>query len=250
MVNYYWLNLNSDYYNWSFSTMKVGDREDYSSLNQDGGKRYNPNCFKSIEIGDKVIAYETVNTSITAICKVISKKNIEDEIIVLFEKSMGFDKYLSLAEMKKSRLMGEIPIVKNHRGTLLQLEEKHFNELVRTLEAINNPEEEFYKKVQELRNISSKERKRILAEKVDRVPEFREVTRNEYIRDHYVVVEVLERANGICEKCNRTAPFNRKDGTPYLEVHHEIWLKNGGEDTIENAIAVCPNCHRALHFGE
>ncbi|WP_163591073.1 HNH endonuclease, partial [Klebsiella variicola] len=39
------------------------------------------------------------------------------------------------------------------------------------------------------------------------------------------------------------------DGTPFLEVHHIEWLSNGGEDSVENAIALCPNCHRQAHFG-
>ncbi|MCS6180042.1 HNH endonuclease [Shewanella baltica] len=54
-----------------------------------------------------------------------------------------------------------------------------------------------------------------------------------------------------CEHCEKTAPFFRtKGGTPYLEVLHQILLSNGGEDTVKNAIALCQNCHRKLHFGE
>jgi len=26
-------------------------------------------------------------------------------------------------------------------------------------------------------------------------------------------------------------------------------LSEGGEDTLENAIALCPNCHRKMHYG-
>jgi 5-methylcytosine-specific restriction protein A len=65
-----------------------------------------------------------------------------------------------------------------------------------------------------------------------------------------VIVEVLLRANGICEQCKNTAPFIRKtNNSPYLEVHHIVMLSNGGEDTVGNAIALCPNCHREQHFG-
>lgn len=40
-------------------------------------------------------------------------------------------------------------------------------------------------------------------------------------RNPDVVAEVLIRSAGTCEVCNRRAPFlRRKDGTPYLEVHH------------------------------
>lgn len=71
-----------------------------------------------------------------------------------------------------------------------------------------------------------------------------------YVRSADVVAEVLLRANGACERCKEPAPFLRKkDHTPYLEVHHKQRLADDGEDTVENAIALCPNCHRELHFG-
>lgn len=71
-----------------------------------------------------------------------------------------------------------------------------------------------------------------------------------YIRNADVIVEVLKRANGICDECGNNAPFMRKsDNSPYLEVHHLKPLALGGEDTIENAAALCPNCHRRAHFG-
>jgi len=65
-----------------------------------------------------------------------------------------------------------------------------------------------------------------------------------YKRNPDVVAEVLLRANGICESCGFDAPFIRKsDQTPYLEVHHKKQLAHGGEDTIHNAIALCPNLY-------
>jgi 5-methylcytosine-specific restriction protein A len=71
-----------------------------------------------------------------------------------------------------------------------------------------------------------------------------------FVRNPDVVAEVRFRAKGKCEGCNRDAPFlRRKDGKPYLEVHHVKQLADGGEDTLENAIALCPNCHRERHFG-
>ena len=83
-----------------------------------------------------------------------------------------------------------------------------------------------------------------------RIPKILTVTTTTYQRNPDVIAEVLERARGICERCGATAPFIRaSDGTPYLEVHHKKRLADGGEDTVENAVAVCPNCHRELHFG-
>ncbi len=59
---------------------------------------------------------------------------------------------------------------------------------------------------------------------------------------------VLKYAKGVCEHCSAPAPFVTKDGTAYLEVHHVKPLAEGGADTVENAVAVCPNCHRAAHY--
>ena len=68
-------------------------------------------------------------------------------------------------------------------------------------------------------------------------------------RNADVVAEVLFRAKGVCEDCRIPAPFRRRsDGSPYLEVHHRVPLAEGGEDTVENAVALCPNCHRRKHY--
>ncbi|AZV80381.1 HNH endonuclease [Parasedimentitalea marina] len=70
-------------------------------------------------------------------------------------------------------------------------------------------------------------------------------------RNPDVVAERLSQANGICDRCLSPAPFNRKsNGRPFLEVHHTIPLAEGGQDVVENTMALCPNCHREAHFGE
>ena len=43
------------------------------------------------------------------------------------------------------------------------------------------------------------------------------------------------------------APFLRADGSPYIEVHDVRTLAENGPDTIDNAVALCPTCHRLLH---
>ena len=71
---------------------------------------------------------------------------------------------------------------------------------------------------------------------------------NHYERDDVVAAAVKERAEGKCDLCGKTAPFLDVYGHPFLEEHHVDWLANGGEDTIENAVALCPNCHRMMHI--
>lgn len=75
------------------------------------------------------------------------------------------------------------------------------------------------------------------------------VTTEQFVRDAAVVAYILKNADGRCECCQGRAPFIKPDGIPFLEVHHLKRLASGGSDTISNAIAVCPNCHRELHYG-
>ena len=78
-----------------------------------------------------------------------------------------------------------------------------------------------------------------------------QVVSRAFRRNPDVIVEVLYRAAGKCELCNASAPFLRlSDGSPYLEVHHKVTLAAGGDDTVDNAYALCPNCHRREHFGQ
>jgi len=81
------------------------------------------------------------------------------------------------------------------------------------------------------------------------IPERYESTSIAFRRNPDVIAEVLVRAAGYCEICHRPAPFVRaSNSTPYLEVHHTLPLSQGGIDTVANAVALCPNCHRAAHY--
>ena len=71
-----------------------------------------------------------------------------------------------------------------------------------------------------------------------------------YQRNPDVVAEALYLSGGSCDHCGAKAPFlRRKDGQPYLEVHHKVPLSEGGLDVLSNVVALCPNCHRKEHFG-
>ena len=70
----------------------------------------------------------------------------------------------------------------------------------------------------------------------------------QYARDPAVKAWVLSAAKDCCELCTAPAPFEDADGTPFLEVHHVRRLADGGSDTVSNTVALCPNCHRALHY--
>jgi 5-methylcytosine-specific restriction protein A len=136
--------------------------------------------------------------------------------------------------------------------TLRSLRDLHSSYLAieKGFSSLEDLNESFDKAVEKAINMPEDERQKQIAES-NTVPKSRTVLVHVYERNPYVVAEVLGRANGICEKCNVAAPFKRKkDGSPYLEVHHKTRLADGGEDTVANAIALCPNCHRYLHFGK
>jgi 5-methylcytosine-specific restriction protein A len=76
----------------------------------------------------------------------------------------------------------------------------------------------------------------------------RSTVSQQYERNPWVVEHAKRLANGICQLCQSPAPFMNRDNEPYLETHHIIWLAKGGEDTIENTVALCPNCHRKMHI--
>jgi 5-methylcytosine-specific restriction protein A len=144
----------------------------------------------------------------------------------------------------------------NHDGFYLYgiareyLNRKGLNPPMNPLSA-SDIQSEFEKAVEEAKNFTPAERKARSKKDYPKKPEQVDVAPSKtYLRNPYVVVDVLERADGKCERCDSKAPFIRaKNNTPYLEVHHIVQLAHDGDDTVKNAIALCPNCHRELHFG-
>jgi len=80
-----------------------------------------------------------------------------------------------------------------------------------------------------------------------RLPNRRETKTTTYDRNQDVTDYVKEVAKGICQLCDNRAPFIDRDGDPFLHVHHIIWRKRDGPDSIDNAVALCPNCHAKMH---
>ena len=79
-------------------------------------------------------------------------------------------------------------------------------------------------------------------------PGTRSVNSTAIVRNPYVSEYAKRLANGICALCGQPAPFRDAAGKPYLETHHIVWLSEGGSDSIDNTVALCPNCHRKMHI--
>jgi 5-methylcytosine-specific restriction endonuclease McrA len=80
-------------------------------------------------------------------------------------------------------------------------------------------------------------------------PERRQQTLSVYKRDPKVVAWIIKNANGKCECCGDDG-FIKNDGSVFLEVHHLRLLAENGSDTPQNAVALCANCHRKLHYAK
>ena len=112
------------------------------------------------------------------------------------------------------------------------------------------PQETLDRKNKELEKKSKKRTTNELKSRVENAPEIpgvRSVLTKQYERNQDVVELAKRRARGKCELCEKDAPFQKKNGEPFLEVHHVIWLSRRGSDTIYNVVALCPNCHRKMH---
>jgi 5-methylcytosine-specific restriction protein A len=73
--------------------------------------------------------------------------------------------------------------------------------------------------------------------------------RTTYPRSEVVKRYALRVADGVCQGCSNEAPFVSTSGEPFLEVHHLHRRSDGGADNPDNVIALCPNCHRRVHYG-
>jgi len=71
----------------------------------------------------------------------------------------------------------------------------------------------------------------------------------QFYRDPAVKAHVLLESAFRCELCNSKS-FLNDNGDPFLEIHHVKRLADGGSDTPGNAVALCPNCHRACHYAK
>jgi predicted HNH restriction endonuclease len=138
----------------------------------------------------------------------------------------------------------------NDRGTKLlnDLDSAEVNELLEEVEDI--------KKVEDAEPIEDDEE---LRKTNERKPEKTTVGKKDvYKRDYRVSKTALKNANGECayakaiNKKHITFSTDRTDN--YLEAHHFVPMKaqsdfEGNLDRTENVIALCPNCHSAIHYG-
>lgn len=213
-----------------------------TQINQDG------NLFSKKVIGNYTSALETVFED-------------NDKKIGPIE---GVD-FSSVFECKDQTQFKELrSIIENHPRFKESNEKSHHNlssglalyekflEYCYTLDYANVFQSDHYtelceKEYKNAKKFSIEELKKRILERKDQEIVYVRVESRQIKRDQEVVCFALDRAKGICDLCGRKAPFLKKDGEPYLECHHVKWLSKGGADTIDNVVALCPNCHKECH---
>jgi len=69
-----------------------------------------------------------------------------------------------------------------------------------------------------------------------------------YHRNSVLTNLVKIRDNYTCRICNEMG-FEKENGGYYVETHHIKSFEEGGTDTADNMVAICPNCHAKLTYG-
>ncbi len=113
---------------------------------------------------------------------------------------------------------------------------------------LKEPKADYKISTKRLKSISLAELRDIALAATSKSSNKKEIKTLVAIRSEAIKIYALKRANGTCEGCGNAAPFSSKDG-PFLEVHHMERIADGGPDHPENVAALCPNCHKRVHFG-
>lgn len=67
------------------------------------------------------------------------------------------------------------------------------------------------------------------------------------LKTYYMNTYISKQLTLKCECCNSES-FITASGEPYIEFHHLIPFSKLGPDYYLNLIALCPNCHRKIHY--
>lgn len=180
--------------------------------------------------------------------RTLNESNINGVDVFLFEVFEG-NNYIYRGQVKLSetpyqeKQKDEDGLLRNVWIFPVKVVDNH--EVTIEKEVIDN---NFEKKKKKARKLSNAELETKAKDSQSAKTSVRTTVSQTYERNPYVTEYAKRVANGVCQLCGMPAPFKNKLGEPYLETHHIEWLSRGGSDTIENTVALCPNCHKKMHI--
>jgi 5-methylcytosine-specific restriction protein B len=114
---YYWLNASPKI--WSFSDIKVGEEQTYTSTNEQGNKRRIYQNFVDVNVGDILVAYESTPVkAITGLCEVTNKEQDNSFSFKKIEHLLNpipYSDIIAIDELK------DMEYLKNAQGSLFKL---------------------------------------------------------------------------------------------------------------------------------
>lgn len=208
---------------------------------------------------------------ITDFCNSLKEKNLNFSIYgnPIEENSI----YFYLGEISADCIEEKLPNI----TTLIDFKDelKPFYRLIDTGKLNDEEEKEFLKKYpkDEARRILSEERQKVFEFNWNNLLNQNNKNEFEFIEEiikqesnqekREIVIEarinfpndlrqqIFKRANFKCENknCKNPNSFTDKNGDIFLEIHHKVPYSKCKKHSLENCIALCPNCHKQIHFG-
>lgn len=89
----------------------------------------------------------------------------------------------------------------------------------------------------------------------NRKPELNAIGSSRYRTNTRLAKTVIKKHNYICEIDGTHVSFINRKGKQYMEAHHLIPMSSQKDflpiniDREENIVCICPNCHKAIHYG-
>jgi len=68
-----------------------------------------------------------------------------------------------------------------------------------------------------------------------------------YKRDRELIAALKSKYDGVCQSCGKT--FRKEEEGNYSEAAHITPLEEGGSNTTQNILILCPTCHKKLDLG-
>jgi predicted restriction endonuclease len=195
------------------------------------------------DILEKLLSIETENIRMSNLAKLL---NVRIKTLTIFFKKAGF----GYENNPMTKVSNEV-LQKVIKETI---EKKVLSDNMYS-DIINKPQNDLnkknlYKTISTITHPNAQPELLELEKKIIQIENtgyVKSIVLQQFLRNGYVKEYARIRAEGKCELCEQIAPFNDIKNKPFLEVHHIIWLSKGGQDSIDNVAALCPNCHRKIH---
>lgn len=209
----------------------------------------------NIKTGDTVYVYigkPVQEIHWKCVVRKVKKKTstIEDDeyYVKPLEPARYYMELEAVHEYSCPELLSYDELLKNGLKGRIQGGQRAKDQLAAYLKYVDSLESASSKKQVYLNQISTDDLKELAEKHSGKAKKSLPTPTSTFVRSPYISDYAKRRAKGVCQLCGKEAPFNDLKGKPYLESHHVIWLSQGGEDSIYNTVALCPNCHKKMHI--